>query len=488
MFKLRLKNYRGFLNEEITFSRVNVLIGENSAGKSSILKFLLALKQSLRGGNSREYNLTLSGELTDLGNYYEVIYNHEIERNLGFAFEFREDYFDFFLKDAVSIVNKNGKIDATLKKEIEEERSKITQYLGGKILTPTTLSFELSNDLANHQTVKTNIYNATVGNLQIIHHQNAQELYIKGENAVCSVVFDIAGTIYQFDEIEYSKNGFLSIIDSDSLNNKIKHNKKFETEEAKKNIFWSIAFLLISQNYVETLLRDFKYINPIAQKIERVYLKRDKKINFNIKDIEEVVYLLSGENFLEKKSLESFKDDYTKLLSNFGIVDDIKLNIENFTRELRVVVRGVESNIKDVGFGVSLQMPIFAQAMISNNTLQGSIEESIRRGEVLLIEQPEVHLHPRLQAEFINTLLSIGENNIYIIETHSEHIIRKLQVLVKEGKYNLKPENVSINYFRKDGIDMIKTEHNINNDGILKPNFPKGFYDVSYNLALNLMD
>lgn len=109
--------------------------------------------------------------------------------------------------------------------------------------------------------------------------------------------------------------------------------------------------------------------------------------------------------------------------------------------------------------------------------------------QTLLIEQPEVHLHPRLQAKFIDILLRIGKNNVYFIETHSEHIIRMLQILVKERRYDLKPEDISIHYLKKTDKKINKSLHKIDSKtGKLKPNFPKGFFDVSYDLAFKLMD
>ncbi len=47
MFNLNIHNYRSFQNQNLKFSRINILIGENSGGKSSLLKFLLALKQTI---------------------------------------------------------------------------------------------------------------------------------------------------------------------------------------------------------------------------------------------------------------------------------------------------------------------------------------------------------------------------------------------------------------------------------------------------------
>mgnify|MGYP000250566132 CR=1 FL=1 len=99
----------------------------------------------------------------------------------------------------------------------------------------------------------------------------------------------------------------------------------------------------------------------------------------------------------------------------------------------------------------------------------------------------EVHLHPSLQSKFIETLLSLGERNKYFIETHSEHIIRKLQVLIKNNEYDLKSEDVTIHYFKR-GTDKFEiTNHVINENGKLTPKFPGGFFDNSYNLIKDLL-
>jgi predicted ATPase len=128
---------------------------------------------------------------------------------------------------------------------------------------------------------------------------------------------------------------------------------------------------------------------------------------------------------------------------------------------------------------VSLQIPILFQALLS--------EHYTKNGQTILIEQPEVHLHPTLQAKFIETLLSIGSKNTYFIETHSEHIIRKLQVLIKNEEFNIKPDDISIHYFRREPLKFKITEHKISDNGKLTPAFPSGFYDTSYSLVKQLL-
>ncbi len=463
MFKLKLQNFRGFLDNEFTFSRVNILIGENSAGKSSLLKFLLALKQSLRVPNSRDYNLTFSGEDVDLGNYEEIIYNHEVDRNLSFSFEFGKEYVDFLNENVPTL-------------------TKIT----GEINTPTTISFEISQDLSNHGNVRTMIKNETIGKLEIIPNpnNNAENNFIMNKPS-CDIYFEF--TSYpiplDFEEIEYTKTGFLTGIDL---------NKIWDTLQKMAVPMSRIAFLSTAPIYVEYLLETIGYSNnPDFEAAKRIYFKRDKKVNSSISNIEELIYLLSGEGSLQGQGLTNFTQEYIAKLNLFGIVDTIYLKKNDSTRELRVVINGIDSNITDVGFGVSLQLPIIAEAILAEKTefRHRNNNKVIKKGKMLLIEQPEIHLHPSLQAKFIESLLELGENNMYFVETHSEHIVRKLQVLVKEGKYGLKPEDVCIHYFRKENGHIATTLHTIDGEtGKLSPKFPTGFYDVSTNLAYELIN
>lgn len=73
------------MNQEIVFSKYTILIGENNSGKSSILKFLMMLRQSLLF--PRE-NLTLKGLLVDLRMFDEVVFMGDKNKKISFAFKF----------------------------------------------------------------------------------------------------------------------------------------------------------------------------------------------------------------------------------------------------------------------------------------------------------------------------------------------------------------------------------------------------------------
>lgn len=478
MFKLKINEFRGFQNQSFQFSRVNILIGENSAGKSSLLKFLLTLKQSLARPNNEELNLTFSGNEVDLGNYKEVIFNHEVDRKLSFSFEFGNNYIDFYAKLIAASSNPKN-----ISNKIIEVKKIVERLLSGKNTTPVIIQFELSNDLSNTGNVRTTLSNSELGTLTINRHSNtniASNLYLNENKPKCNVVFKnkILNKTLTFESIDYVQNGFLTDI---KFSNMLEELTKLGVDDT----FEAMLFLIIANNFLALELHHIQYVNPLlSAPAKRVYYENDKKNIQQIKDIKDLIDYLS---FNDED--ESLQIGLSKILNTFGIADKIYLKKEGSIREVRIVMNGLDNNITDVGFGVSLQLPIFAQALLSNKNKIHSINLLYKKGQNVLIEQPEVHLHPKLQAKFIEALMSIGNDNVYFIETHSEHIVRMLQVLVKEKRFGLQSEDVTIHYFRKEGKNMVTTAHTIDEKtGKLKPNFPKGFYDASYNLAFQLLD
>ena len=89
----------------------------------------------------------------------------------------------------------------------------------------------------------------------------------------------------------------------------------------------------------------------------------------------------------------------------------------------------------DVGFGVSQLLPIVVQACLPGPG-------------VLIVEQPEIHLHPRLQAEMGDLIIEAsrahGKQLSPIVETHSEHLMLRLQRRIRDG--DLDPADVSVLY------------------------------------------
>ena len=112
--------------------------------------------------------------------------------------------------------------------------------------------------------------------------------------------------------------------------------------------------------------------------------------------------------------------------------------------QLAVKVRGPTVNIADVGYGVSQILPILV------NVLDFAVIRDRSRGRPMpayfLLQQPEVHIHPRAQAELSSLFAQLAShgNQSFIVETHSDYMIDRARIEIRRG--NIKADDVSLIY------------------------------------------
>ena len=114
--------------------------------------------------------------------------------------------------------------------------------------------------------------------------------------------------------------------------------------------------------------------------------------------------------------------------------------------QIQIKVAGPAFNLVDVGYGVSQVLPIVVDAVRG------------RKGSTFLLQQPEVHLHPKAQAELGSFLATLAKHDHkrFVIETHSDYLVDRIRMDVRDGKY-LSPEDVALLYFeRRNGSVEIK--------------------------------
>ena len=136
--------------------------------------------------------------------------------------------------------------------------------------------------------------------------------------------------------------------------------------------------------------------------------------------------------------------------------------------EMRLVDRRRENEIdvalSDVGFGISQILPFIVQTLASS-------------GQVISIEQPEVHLHPKLQADLGNLLMTAIKDpyeHQFLVETHSEHLILRLQKLVRER--SLSPEDISVIFVSRGAGGSEARRLRLDDDGRFMDEWPGGFF------------
>ena len=171
----------------------------------------------------------------------------------------------------------------------------------------------------------------------------------------------------------------------------------------------------------------------------------------------------------EKGGWTSLHDGLVAFGRGSGLFSDIKVKSHGRQMsdpfQLQVKVRsGPHANIMDVGYGVSQSLPILVDVMTA-------------AGRTFLLQQPEVHLHPRGQAELASLFVEAAagkRGNRFLIETHSDYIIDRVRISVR--KRILKPDDVSILYFEPAGAAVTIHALTLDADGNLR-NAPAGYRD-----------
>jgi hypothetical protein len=136
---------------------------------------------------------------------------------------------------------------------------------------------------------------------------------------------------------------------------------------------------------------------------------------------------------------------------------------------------GTPVSHRDVGIGVSQVLPVLVAAYAS-------------KGKLLAIEQPEIHLHPALQAELGDVFLTAalgGAANALLIETHSEHLLLRVMRRMREtqdgtlpkGLPGVGPDDVMVLFVEPDGPKSIIREMPLNERGELVKAWPGGFFE-----------
>jgi predicted ATPase len=219
------------------------------------------------------------------------------------------------------------------------------------------------------------------------------------------------------------------------------------------------------------------YIGPLRDYPERLYVlsnNSSQEVGQSGKLVPELLY--KNSTLLKKvnQQLEKLELEYKLKITSF-VDQDNKQPSEIFALRLEKKNTGINVSLLDVGFGVSQVIPVIVQSMLSEN-------------KTILVEQPEIHLHPKLQAElgdiFIESALGEQRNTV-ILETHSEHLLLRIMRRIRET-YNedlpkdfpsVRPEDVSVLFVEPYNDSSIVREMSLNKRGELVKAWPGGFFE-----------
>ena len=196
---------------------------------------------------------------------------------------------------------------------------------------------------------------------------------------------------------------------------------------------------------------------------------------------EHVPMLMMRLSRTEKGDWTSLHDDLVAFGRGSGLFSDIKVKRHGKQMsdpfQLQVKVRsGPNANIMDVGYGVSQSLPILVDVMATGEHDEGGPRNRAAAGRTFLLQQPEVHLHPRGQAALASLFVEASRKsgNRFLVETHSDYIIDRIRISVR--KRLLKPDDVSILYFEPKGAAVTIHNLTLDEDGNLQ-DAPAGYRD-----------
>lgn len=294
-----------------------------------------------------------------------------------------------------------------------------------------------------------------------------------------------------------NKNIIFEIIEEESIN-KTTINKV--TNEIKESDLIHPLVKDIRDFLFEIILSPLKsftdsleyFVNQLSlsyydKSIKRHYLFNDKNItnnpflDFGIKCINLTDEKEPGQELSERGKELKYINEWIKKLgfAEELIVEPIKINTEIIGVSYFLKNKGQKIPLGNSGLGINNIILLLINIQLSNNY-----------SKIICLEEPEANLHPAYQSLLAEILLDKETKAKFIVETHSEYFIRKLQILVADNiiKNN---NSISIYYFNNprdlDYQKNIVRTLNVKKDGFLDDEFGTGFFDESIKLMKHLL-
>ena len=519
----RVKNFRSLEDISVEIKPLTFLFGPNGSGKSTFIKALRFLNHNLYNLYDELYHHDLKPETQkyviddeiDLMSFKEIVRNNDLSKTISFEITIRNVTIDYSpLKEILD----DTYLDERLSDFIREYKNPLNcELIDVKVI------FELSFDNLQNEKISISI-NDLKNELLYNFIPNSRRDDENEHLLDCSISIPENQQFTKIKESIIRNYNFLPFISSQNKPEGIKSQTEFliaqikELSENQENfnggeseIFYQTIHLIYKIYYAipEIVKKHFLnviHLPPLREKPKQFYFLKggmfSKDDYYGIPSLfyhkldglyEKYNWGRSGGNldresnenvsepFISLSGNESYSEIINKILKRLGLAEEIILKEDT---EKLVGWLSYESfdgkshtNLAEASSGLLQILPIIS-----------IIIKEEYFGDIIVIEQPELHLHPKLQANLAELFASnfITGNNI-IIETHSEHMIRKVQVLIAKG--DIEKDGVAVYYFNKDektGITSIK-EMELEYNGFFKEPWPDGFFDDSYNLARELI-
>jgi predicted ATPase len=437
--EIRLKNFKCF-REETTFplSTINLLTGINGRGKSTLLQSMLLMKQSVEH-NEYTNKLILNGNCVNLGTYGDLHNNESaLEDKIEIYFNYKDDETESNLNILYEL-EKEAKVKLVDVSYSYKNDNKLNEYKDSlkriEFFSTHKLCFQSSHFVVEYD-------NRFKEHIQSFKNPSKETQLLS---------YQLVELKNLLPNVEFMNTHLHGIV----LQENVLWNIGIKYMNFYSRTHYVAADRLGSQEYYKKInLNDFISVDKKGENLATVLFELQKDL---IK-INKKLYLGDGNELEEQVG---------KWLSQiFDTKVEIKVKDSSHTFEILFTIKGKQYKPTNVGFGYSYILPIIVSGLIA------------KEGEILIIENPEAHLHPKAQSELTKFLAKVASCGVQIfIESHSEHILNGLQVTAKQEEFEITNEDINILYFH-DNEDTYFTQIPLKPNGKIEV-WKDGFFDQS---------
>lgn len=432
---LRIQNFKAWKDTGPTpLAPLTILFGANSSGKSSLGHLLLALKQTaLSSDRRRALQLGDDRSLVELGSFQECLHNNDLSQPLNFELGWNPD----------ELLSVHDPISGA-------------QFLGDELLLEVSLAANAQAQPRVSRLAYTLRERGTSHMRVIYERPSNQPASLRSEGYALKLSPGHGRPLQEPDK-------FYRLSD--------------QTRARYENAGFTTDFALST----EAMLQGVHHLGPLRESPRRLYLwSGDAPEDVGQRGEQTIAALLAAtqQNRIiasgPGEAGQRFDACIAGWLQRLGIIAGFAVRpIAPGRKEYEVMVRthpqAHEVKISDVGFGVSQILPVLVQAFYCppNSTIW--------------MEQPEVHLHSQVQAELADTLIAAVQaheegrprNVQIIVESHSEHLLNRLQRRIAEG--SIPAEHVAVYFCRRSDNASELEPLRLNAYGEIE-NWPENFF------------
>ena len=453
--ELSLSGFKAYGTETaVSFKPITILLGKNNSGKSTIIQVLLLLKQSLE--NLRKgVPLRFHGPYWDLGNhenccydkktevpiYFKLTFKNQLGQKRAFGFEFSTD------QNKQSVLKKLEYYESP--GTTETERTEFPLY--------TFVRDDQSNRLVLTDDIDSE-HPAWAKKVSELHRQ------IESGKINESIPTESSSLIKML-----TAEATQAVIEPTAfLPNRPKASDPVYSDNPTYSDVYSIFFkeLIELTQTMRGFLYSIVYVGPNRPYIKRFYPANDMRSMDDEHTWDMLEDNLSQKDVNQRVNqwLEKFEIGYEINISETSLSGTDILSPELIPTNSH---KGVSLAFSDAGQGITHLLPIIVTLVA-------------KRDSFIIIEDPEVHIHPRLQASLGDLFIeSVKENrNFILIESHSEYILDRLQLgIAKENIVNTKIAIYYLKIGKKPNVPDIE-ELQLNKYGMFKDEIPAEFFDA----------